>query len=272
MHNYMVKTSVLLFLFVLLLGCTKKVAPLDTSLLPTIQPTQTKLPFQTQKHTEWFEVESGVAVKHFPYTYNNGQYYYQVVRINPAVRNIQLAYNQSGKTIRDWMSEEQGLVMNAGFFKEGNASVGLLYIKGERLDNHRIRPEGTGLLQLEPNKVVIRDLSKQPLLENELFEQALQSYPMLISEGEVVIPQTAISQERRSAIGIDREGTVYLFSAEYQHLGLNEFAQQISRADLGIQELLNLDGGGSTGIGIRFGEYERVIDSQTVVPTVLIIQ
>jgi uncharacterized protein YigE (DUF2233 family) len=243
--------------------------PSSLDILPSLFPTVTPTPLQT----EWVELASGISVRHLPYTYNDQMYPIQVIRIDPSQATFLLKYNAQGKTIRSWAEDSPNtIIVNAGFFKEKNQPVGLLYIKGQRLDAHRIQQNGTGLLKLDQNRVSIQDLGKESLSGSEKFTNALQAYPMLLSAGNVRVLSQSTAQDRRTAIGVDGDGMVYLFVAEYAHLGLFEFANLLKDAPLSLTEVLNLDGGGSTGLVVPFDAYKKTIDSQTAVPTVLVVE
>lgn len=221
----------------------------------------------------WQPVTSGIAIKHVPYQFNDSQYGVQILQIDPTLVGISLAYDQQGKTIAQWSQmSPNAIVSNAGFFKEGNEPVGLLFINGTRKDAHRINQRGTGLLILEAGKVRIRDLGADPVDGSETFMNALQSYPLLIANGQIKVLEQAKNQDRRTAIGVDGDGKVYLATVEYAHLGLFQLAELLKNSDIQFTDVLNLDGGGSTGIAVPFEGIKRAINSQTTVPTVLIIQ
>jgi uncharacterized protein YigE (DUF2233 family) len=222
---------------------------------------------------DWQEVGVGMELRTLEYTYNSSKYHFQVEKIDPTQTNIHLSYFQEGKTLRSWAEEvNNGLVVNAGFFKENNEPVGLLFTDAIRRDQHRIKPEGTGLLSMHAGEIKILDLSAVDVPEPGNLTDALQSYPMLISNGQIVVGETLTSQDRRTAIGMDTSGNVYIFTAEYPHLGLYEFATILKESPLQLSEVLNLDGGGSTGLVIKTPKHSQVIDSLTTVPTVLIVE
>ncbi len=227
-------------------------------LTPSLKPT-----------ADWTVVDKGIEVRALSYPYGDTQYDIQVVKLDPKQVQLSLEYDPEGKTISSWGKGVDGLVMNAGFFKEENKPVGLLYINSIRKDNHRIRPAGTGLLVLNVSGISILDLSKTAVPPDDVLENAVQAYPMLISQGQLVAKTSLEMQARRTAIGSDKVGNVYLFTAQYPHLGLYDFAKLIHDSPLSLTEVLNLDGGGSTGIAINTAKYKEVIDSQTLIPTVL---
>lgn len=219
---------------------------------------------------EWKELSEGVAVRAISYPYNGSTYQLQVVRMDPEFISASLQYDQVGKQVADWAKDSSSIVVaNAGFFKENNAPVGLLYINGQRMDSHRISPANTGLLQIGENGIKFLNLADTPIPEESQLQNALQTYPILIDNGQNVASKNLTSQDRRTAIGGDKSGNMYLITSQYSHLGLYDFAKILQESPLQLTEVLNLDGGGSTGVVVQAGEYKEIIDSQTAVPTVL---
>lgn len=237
-----------------------------------VQVPLTPLPTQAQLLPDWQNIALGMQVKSLPYTYVSNTYDIQVIKIDPAYFSLHLDYDVAGKTVSSWAKGSEGVVLNAGFFKQENKPVGLLYIDGDRVDNHRIKPEGTGLLVIHQNSIDLIDLSSHEVPDEAQLQNALQAYPMLISDSQIAVKESLQTQERRTAIGKDRQGNIYIFSVQYPHLGLYEFAKILHDSSLQLSEVLNLDGGGSTGVAINMPEYKRVIDSQTLIPTVLKVE
>lgn len=222
--------------------------------------------------TDWQSIGTGVQIRKIPYQYNGVSYGFQVIKVDPKQFQLRLAYDQKGQTIRSWAKDVEGIVINSGFFKEGNESVGLLYIDGKRLDDHRIRPAGTGLLVIKPQGIDIMDLKNEAIPDEEELMNAVQTFPVLISNGQVVADTSLTSEDRRTAIGKDVQGNIYLITAEFAHLGLYNFAKAVHDSGLQLTEVLNLDGGGSTGISVQTDTFQQFIDSETLVPTVLIVE
>lgn len=228
-------------------------------------------PLPTSKLTkEGKELSAGVSIFAVPYEYNGSSYEIQVVKIDPKLSTLSLKYNQEGKTVGQWTQDQSNvIVMNAGFFKENNEPVGLLYIDGQRRDAHRVNPSASGLLLLNQNRVQILNLANSPIPDESALKNALQTFPVLIDKGNIVANENLTKQDRRSAIGVDKEGKVYLITADYPHLGLYDFSKTLHDSSLQFTEVLNLDGGGSTGMAINIGEYKDLIESISAVPTVL---
>ncbi|MEO8581957.1 MAG: phosphodiester glycosidase family protein [Patescibacteria group bacterium] len=238
---------------------------LDTSpIAPFVQPSKS-----IQLSQDWQTLSSGVEVRSLQYAYNGQSYQIQVIRLDPNQGTLSLQYDQRGKTVSQWAKGTDHLVVsNAGFFKEKNEPVGLLYVNGERLDSHRVKPADSGLLVIHENGIEILNLANAPIPAE--LQNAVQTYPVLIDQGKLIANKNMTKQDRRTAIGTDRDRRIYLFTAGYQHLGLYDFAKVISESGLQLTEVLNLDGGGSTGVAVDAGTFQKIIESETAVPTVLV--
>ncbi len=222
---------------------------------------------------DWQTISNGVSMRAVVYPYNNTQYQLQVVRVDPKQAEFSLHYEKQGKTVQQWIENKENTIMiNAGFFKEENAPVGLLFIEGKRLDNHRVALENSGLLQKNGHSVEILNLATTPLPAEKTLQHAVQTYPVLIDHGKVVVQQRLVKQARRTAIGVDKDKNVYLITANYPHLGLYDFAKVLQDSTLSLTKVLNLDGGGSTGIAIKTTNFQKTTNSETPVPTVLQIK
>lgn len=241
------------------------VVPVSETPIPTPQLPEFDLT------NEWQSLSPGMDIKTLPYEYNGNSYGVQIVRIDPSLFSLKLHYDEEGKTIGEWAKGVTGLVTNAGFFKEDNKPVGLLYIGGDRIDDHRIRPAGTGLLMLEKSGARIVDLSAEDVPNEDVLVNALQAFPLLISKGKVVADSKLTKEDRRTAVGVDDQKNVYIITGEYSHLGLFSLAQLLKNSGIHFTEVLNLDGGGSTGVGIVTDHYKNVINSETLIPTVLVV-
>ncbi|MCA9370147.1 MAG: phosphodiester glycosidase family protein [Pseudomonadales bacterium] len=229
-------------------------------------------PSPTLSLDAWTSLDAGLDLQHISYQVGSRTSYIEVYKLDTSILKPTLLFDQQGKFISEWQ-QDNALVINAGFFKEDNEPVGLFYIDGTRLDSHRIVPEGTGLVVLNNAALTIRNLTTHPPTTSESFDTVLQSYPLLISDGEIVLSDnTTDKTARRTAIGTDAVGNVYLFLANEPNISLSELTKAIHESDIEVVEVLNLDGGGSSGISINLPEYTEQIDSLTPVPTVLLFE
>ena len=122
------------------------------------------------------------------------------------------------------------------------------------------------------NNISIRDLSENPLETGEKIEFALQSYPFLIKNSVRGFMEDSGKTAYRTAIGIDEKGYVYIIIVDDHRITLYELMVELIETDIDFVNVLNLDGGTSTGISIKRGSYEEVHDSLVKVPNVIVFK
>lgn len=86
--------------------------------------------------------------------------------------------------------------------------------------------------------------------------------------GDYVPLRTTIRQQRL----LRRDGYVLVVVSDRPQWTLTELGRWLEQSELGIVEALNLDGGPSTGPAISTPAVEDVVDSETAVPQVLVIE
>jgi uncharacterized protein YigE (DUF2233 family) len=96
--------------------------------------------------------------------------------------------------------------------------------------------------------VEVRSLVERPYSPTETFDYALQSFPMLVLNGEPAYQTADFDAARRTVIGVDGDGGVLLIFASWGGFTLAELSSYLASADLGLVNALNLDGGTSTGL------------------------
>ncbi len=179
------------------------------------------------------------------------------------------AYASSAQRISDWSTAfpKQDVIVNATYFGSDFTPSGFLSVSGTRIGNREFDLERSALLRLRPLPEIV-DSSKQDI---DLAEErnAAQSYPLLISEGTSAIPTDSGLLARRTAVGKDVQGRVYIILAPDQPVSLHAFMVQLAGMNIQWDSVLNLDGGPSTGAVVRAGKWAESNDSFASVPIVL---
>ena len=180
--------------------------------------------------------------------------------------------SQEPRYVFDWLydNDEAEIVINGGYFHEDFTPSGYLKINSERIGERVFDQNLSGLIQIEEGKLSIRDLSLKPLEEGDQLESGLQSYPFLIKNSKPAVTEDTEKTARRTALGTDSEGNIYIIIADISHLSLYEFMDQLIKTKIPFNDVLNLDGGTSTGIAISYGSLREVKDSLTKVPSVIV--
>ncbi len=246
-----------LILFLLVAGCT---VPPPTSLpTPTEMPISTGVPAPTEIPTptplptptaptqgEWQPLFTGTevletadgftAVRHLPtFVVYGGSF-------EPAP--------ERGRQVSRWLEEDDRaqVAVNCGFYKEAGSTyqhMGLLMINGEGWSE--LRSRWGGVLIVRDGQAFIAPRPERLLAPATL---GLQGWPMLVQNRTVVSRLNDEALGRRTAVGIDTQGRLVWVVAN-QGITLDDFAQRLLDADLGLDIAVNLDGGASTGLRWR---------------------
>ena len=192
-----------------------------------------------------------------------------VFRIDPAFFSFRVLYTSGlPRCVSEWGAEAGArLVFNAAFFDEKDFAVGLVVsdgkVFGESYDGF-----GGMFMVDEQGAPSLRSLAAQPYQPGEPLAQAVQGFPLLIDPDGSVFAKDDEQRARRTALGQDAAGRVYLVVAPHNAFTLAEFAAWLHDSDLGLTAALNLDGGGSTGYYAGPGD---AVDSFTPVPAVVAV-
>ncbi len=193
-----------------------------------------------------------------------------VIKLEPSEFTAELSYAPGGQYLSAWKTDAEELIFNGGYFDPDFRPSGLLVINKTSLGSRIFDQDKSGLVVIDKDGAVsIRDLATSPLKPKEEFEYALQSYPFLIKEGKPALTTDSQKIARRTALGIDEEGNIYIFTATANSPTLYKFMKQIDQLQLPLISVLNLDGGPSTGIISNRPEDNLFIDSYTKISNIL---
>lgn len=218
---------------------------------------------------DWKQISPGLTYNEFKLRKKD----LVIVKIDPAKYEFSIVENDSKnkKTIEE-ITQESGAVVgfNGGFFTEDFAPTGLLISAGKPLNEWQKADLLDGTFILDKNRTPsILFNTKPESLENIDF--AIQSGPMLINNGAAVAKPKNGEAASRTVIGIDNQNHIILIILKQSILRLNNkvtlqeivslIQEEKELKELGITNLLNLDGGTSSGIFIDqkyFPEMEKV--------------
>lgn len=178
---------------------------------------------------------------------------------------------QHPKTISEWQQAHPAakLIINGVYFLEDYTPAGLLIINHERVGQRRFDDDKSGMIDLSPSPRII-NTQREPL-DPKLLDQVGQSYPFLITNGEEAIKTDSGLFARRTIMGTDQQGNIYLGILS-EPMTLFTFMKRLTSLDIFWKEVLNLDGGPSSGIVTNFAQDQTFISNYTRVPNVINIE
>lgn len=217
----------------------------------------------------WRETAAGLETRAFTEKVAGDTVSITVARIDPARWTLRVVDRHQGKVGAGARAGDicpsPGAAINASFFDENTAPLGLLIIDGkQRYPRHPVRgwPGGGGLFVVRKGKPsIIAHTAKVPAGA----EYAVQCWPRLVIAGKIPKFKQRPSA-LRSAVGIDAAGRV-LFAASTGSLTFEEWAAFL-HDDLACVDALNLDGGPSTQLTVR-GKREIAVPGGWPVPVLI---
>ncbi len=264
--------------------CLSGCAPLSgTRASPTPEPTRitpvvtvhisTPTPAPTPM-TQWQSIGEGVEFLQRREPAGESDDWVTLVRIDPQAVSLSVHYDSATPhTVRQWLTELGAeVVINAGFFTAEKQATGLVIADGKHA-GQTYKGFG-GMFSIRDGVPRVQWLARQPYVDDAHITQAVQSFPMLLVNGQIVdgLPDDG-SRNRRSFVGIDGAGRVVLGVCHSPLWTMTDLASYL--ADNPLLELtnaMNLDGGASSGLWIRGVSEAILLDSIESVPSVIAVQ
>jgi hypothetical protein len=201
------------------------------------------------------------------------------LRIDPAYYAFRVHYRPGNPLALDrWIAELPGAItfVNANFFDANGQALGLVVADGVAY-GQAYQGMG-GMLQVQSSQastgsVRVRSTIAEPYA-GEALEQAVQAFPMLISNGQAAFANTQGDRiSRRTLVGQDAQGRIILMATtSVIGIRLVDLSNYLASLDLELVNAVNLDGGGSTMLALNApGQPAYRLLSLDAVPTVLAV-
>jgi len=231
-------------------------------------------PVKSEK--EWTNVKPGLEYKNI----NVENRDFTIIEIDPQKYYFEVFENQiapDNKTISE-VHKEQGslLSFNGIFFTEKYEPTGLLISNGKKLHKLSKASLVNGIFTIDDqNQVKILRTNEFENSKNYIF--ALQNGPLLIYKDKIEIDTDSQKTASRTTIGVNNENKIIIIILRQSifnfgnTLSLYDFAHMVKGnsafKDLNISNLLNLDGGNSTGFAINDEYYPEIEKVQNIILT-----
>lgn len=195
-----------------------------------------------------------------------------IYRFDPLHYSFNLVSSEKKKTIRAWRDDlpEALLVMNGVYFHDDGTPVGSLRINGKELSKTKFDADKSGIFEFDGSPSIIDTASTASLIQS--FSVSAQSYPFLIKNGDSSVATDSQMLARRSFIGIDNDGFMYLGAFPDGEISLFEMSKQLKALPIQWKHVLNLDGGPSTSFLSRIKGSEEIEDGYSAIPNVITVQ
>lgn len=260
--------SVILSLSVLLgAGCNPVSSIKDASLPSLVSSTPAIIP----EPGPWRSVGAGIERNSFRFATTTGAEM-MLYRFDAKQFDFSFEHATSVKRVSEWKDtlSNSVLVMNGVYFHEDDLPSGFFVHQGKRVGTRQFDLDKSGLIDLSSERMKLLQLTTSTQLTG--LKEAAQSYPFLIQNGVSSLKSDSGKAARRTFVGLDREGRVYVGILPYAQMSLFELAKQLVSLPIAWDRVLNMDGGPSSGMAFSTKIFSETVDSYVAVPNVLLVR
>jgi len=274
--KYSLKLCFLLCLLVCTLVACDLAPSISINSTPTTSPAAGTSGNQgTSQLNTWYKGAPGVEVRYEDWkSPGDNEDTVTIVRFDLRYVKLSVTYQPTQPLLMSqWMQQEHAAaIINGGYFDEQNNATALVVSNGQAYGTSY---DGFGgMLSVDAQgHISLRSLNQQPYdPNNEQLQQATQSSPMLILNGQATQFNANAAGSRRSIVAMDRQGRLLFIASPNPAFSLGELADLLVASDLSIDRALNLDGGASTGLYVNSGSQHVEIDSIARLPIVVMVR
>lgn len=149
--------------------------------------------------------------------------------------------------------ERARVVVNGGFFESNYQPSGYLRVGEEVLNATIVGWDLAGFVELQDGTLNF-SLASEVNPENLTGEMVLQSFPLLVHQGQRLVGPDWRRTAFRTLIGVDQAGNHYVILCS--DISFYDLAVWLMELDTSFQSVLNLDGGSSSALWIENEGYE----------------
>lgn len=195
-----------------------------------------------------------------------------IYKFAPDKFRFSLKNSATPATIEAWAKNSPNAVFvaNGSYFDEKDLPTGLFITGGQKIGASRYNQEETGLLVLSPAFGIYASAKNAPSLDT--LTEATQGFPLIIRDGVAVAKFKDERPARRTFIGSDTTGNTYIGAVPEKGYTFANLANFLSALPVKWQNVLNLDGGTSTGFSAHLGNWSETMNSIVQVPNVIIVE
>ncbi len=262
MINRKYKSWLSLIIILAVAGCdstwTIDLSKADQTSSPIIAP--------SQLYDSWITVTEGVEFKQVLVTEGSSEELLDIVRIDPTIASISFHVSEEQPaTVSDWQEQLGATVVINGSYFDDNYQL----VTRTQTDVDEAGPLLTGNTGYVYQTSSGWEIGATPAADTM---QLLQSYPMLVADGQASVEDSTADSAQRTIIATNTAGVIYFIVAEYGVLNLKQLSHALANIDQPELDMaLNLDGGSSTGLAIASSSV-NYLDDSFLVPSVVAIR
>jgi len=219
---------------------------------------------------KWETMEEGVD--RFAYTSTTLEATVIIYRFNPKLFAFNFGVSTGTHGMAEWSAAYSNatLLVNGVYFHDDNLPSGYLVVDGKRIGDRQFDLDKSGLIDLSGDTHVLdTSVDTPPSLAN--FTDAAQSYPFYFKSGLPAIKEDSHQPARRSFFGKDKLGNVYIGVVPSSQISLYQVMQLLDETNVDWANVINLDGGPSTGLFAHTQKRFEELPSLFPVPNVIVV-
>lgn len=145
------------------------------------------------------------------------------------------------------LTQEDGIFLNGGYFHADGLPSGLVQVGGERWGKRQFDPVRSGFVVLGDRPFLLAGTATTTGITADI----LQSYPWIIRKGAHGFSQETGNYARRTFVGTDVRGRWYVGIVPDESVTLYQLGHLLQALPIEWRDVLNLDGGPSSGLVAR---------------------
>ncbi|MFA6474775.1 MAG: phosphodiester glycosidase family protein [Patescibacteria group bacterium] len=215
-------------------------------------------------YKDWTKVQPGVQFKQVL----EQAELFDIIKIDPTKVDISVKVDETTPlSVADWQTKlDATVVINGSYFDEAYQLVTRTQTNDQTYGP--LLTGQTGAFYQVASSWQLGNIKDVALSDTN---QLIQSYPILVEQGEALVEDSNGAVAQRTVVALDASGKIYFIIAEHGVLTLQQMATIIAAwTEPNIETALNLDGGTSTGLVIA-SDAVNYSDDSFVVPSVIVL-
>lgn len=214
----------------------------------------------------WQVVDSGI--ERLSYSSSSLEAAAVIYRIDPNQYRFHFEAATSAQSMADWLEAfpKAVLIINGVYFNEDDSPSGFFVSYGKRIGSRQFDLDKSGLVDVSDGVRILDTVTTSSLMG---FSNAAQSYPFYFKNGVPAIKTDTQKPARRSFIGKDKQGNVYLGVIASAEISLFQMMVLLNETDVDWANVINLDGGPSTGLISRARLSQEQFPSLFPIPNII---
>lgn len=217
-------------------------------------------PVATPGDVRWRSIDAGFDVADLPAVVDGHDVdHVLLARIDPARFRFEVRTAYEGNVGLDqWMSLLHPVLVVNGSYSARDGRPATPVLSGGAPLGPKTYDARAGAFISSPGFTGVRDLNRMDWeTAFQGAQDAMVSFPLLVADGAVRVPNRSRWLANRSFVGQDGEGRIVIGTTTDAFFSLDSFARFLLAAPLGLTLALNLDGGPVASQGISLNGFER---------------